>query len=166
MTALYQAHFRYDQNTQELMDMCNDIRNWDKSLLSCLDAISFLLPDTRVSLRFVRSSSPQLIRKPTNGALRERILLGCLAPLIPSLRSYQDQGIKVEVLLVDYNCQLSGPGTLVKREVWQASLEAHNARYNTAFDAALRRFMIPRGAARTASWHSCFTKLPVMLIYV
>jgi hypothetical protein len=142
VTAHYNAHFRYDQETQELIDVCNDIRDWDKTLLSCLAFMTYLLPDTNVLLRLARARNSQPVRHPKDAALRERTLLGCLAPIIPPLRKFQDQGVRIKVILVDHDCELSGPNTLITSEVWQASLEAHNARYNTALHHALCRLRI------------------------
>jgi hypothetical protein len=142
VTANYPKHFLYDIGTQVQNDMCNDIRVWDKTIVMNLESLMLLKPGTKVSLLLARSHSNLPIRQPSDRALREQTLLGSISPIIPTLREVQEHGLLLEVFLYDHGCQLSGPDTPVSREVWQASMEAHNSAHDDAVRNAVESLRV------------------------
>jgi len=126
----YPKHLYYDWDTFMPYDYGNSIVARYPTVNLCLESLLDLKPGAKVMVELAQSQTDIMARHPPDSAMRERALLTCVAPLIGVLRKLQQYGLLIEVVLADYGCRLSGPAEPVSRELWEARLEAYNAKHN------------------------------------
>lgn len=122
----YPKHMCYNKPD----DGCNSIFSWNPSLNQRLESLLCLERSAKVSILLAKSYSMLPDQETCEPYIQHEALLNCFAPIIGILQKLQDHGLRMEVVLVDKGCRLSGPEAKVSRELWKASLKAHAAGRN------------------------------------